>query len=118
MKETPCDRQKLRDLFNQHLWPLWHTAQLSKTIIKDKHPSNNQANEPFCTRSQAIDVEHIDGHCRTVVHLYKRTDGTIGASGRPDPFSFFELHGELFKLTRLQEDSARIEEGSDGDGAG
>ena len=60
-------------------------GEFAERIIADRHPSKPKANEPFCTRSQM--VSYIDRAGREVVrfHRYLRTDGTLGASGKPDP---------------------------------
>jgi hypothetical protein len=52
---------------------------------KDRHPSAPKAQEPFCTRSQAVYYYDSAGQKLAVAHRYLRPDGTIGASGRPDP---------------------------------
>ena len=44
-----------------------------------------KANEPFCTRSQTITYRDRDGRRIAIVHQYLRQDGTLGASGAPDP---------------------------------
>lgn len=51
-----------------------------------RHPSPPAASEPFCTWSQ--EVSYIDPTTNEEVaraHRYLRPDGTIGASGLPDP---------------------------------
>lgn len=55
-------------------------------IIEDNHPSRTKANEPFCTRSQMIQYRRQrDNAVLVLAHRYLRTDGAIGASGKPDP---------------------------------
>ena len=59
---------------------------LSLEVLADGHPAAPLAPEPICTRSQY--VAYIDpqtGQKVAEAHLYRRVDGTIGASGRPDP---------------------------------
>ena len=61
-------------------------GELLREILADGHPTSPHAPEPFCTRSQY--VAYIDPNTGLKVaeaHLYQRVDGTIGASGRPDP---------------------------------
>ena len=52
---------------------------------RDKHPSPPRADEPICTRSQIIAYLDAEGRRVAVVHQFVRQDGSIGASGRPDP---------------------------------
>jgi hypothetical protein len=40
---------------------------------------------PFCTRSQLISYLDDAGQEVARVHQYLQPDGTLGASGRPDP---------------------------------
>lgn len=76
----------LRTRFNQRrLWNDAQSGKLAQHVVKDRHPSSPLANEPVCTRSQL--VRYADQHGTTValVHQYLRQDGSLGASGRPDP---------------------------------
>lgn len=82
------DAQHVRNLFNEHWLPLLETGQVRQTLLKDRHPSRPRAAEPFCTRSQFVRYIAVVGDRLTEVaraHQYLRTDGSIGASGRPDP---------------------------------
>ena len=59
-------------------------GRLTVKLLKDRHPSAPRAREPNCTRSQI--VGYFRGRVNVaIVHQYLRPDGTIGASGRPDP---------------------------------
>jgi hypothetical protein len=60
-------------------------GEFTERIIADRHPSKPKANEPFCTRSQMVSYVSRLGHEVVRFHRYLRTDGTLGASGRPDP---------------------------------
>ena len=60
-------------------------GRLTIQLKTDKHPSAPGADEPFCTRSQAVGYFDADGRQVAVVHQYLRQDGSLGASGRPDP---------------------------------
>lgn len=48
--------------------------------------------EPFCTHSQIVYYYTKDDQPVAVVHQYLRPDGTLGASGRPDPKRIFLEH--------------------------
>src|SRR3990172_4890954 len=41
--------------------------------------------EPRCTRSQMVEYFEPSGLKVAIVHQYRRRDGSIGGSGRPDP---------------------------------
>lgn len=60
-------------------------GDLFQTIEEDGHPSPPLAGEPICTRSQIIAYRDDQGHQIARVHQYLRQDGSLGASGKPDP---------------------------------
>ena len=62
-----------------------------QTRLKDTHPTRTKANEPYCTRTQEVFyIDPTTGQEVARVHQYLRTDGTLGASGLPDPKSIVE----------------------------
>ena len=61
------------------------TGEIVEVVIRDGHPSPPKADEPVCTRSQEISYRDLDGNELARAHRYLRPDGTIGASGLPDP---------------------------------
>jgi hypothetical protein len=67
--------------------------------MKQTHPSRTKANEPFCTWTQ--EVFYIDQNNDEIarVHQYLRPDGTLGASGLPDPKEIVE-NGVMYRLRR------------------
>jgi hypothetical protein len=90
MAEPPPVRivtaSELRTMFNEgRYWQRAQAGDFRQLIIRDGHPSAPKANEPFCTRSQTIIYRDTAGHRVAVVHQYLRQDGTLGASGAPDP---------------------------------
>lgn len=89
MFEPPIKRvsaEVLRKLFNDSgYWERCQNGLLQPTLRKSKHPSAPRAKEPFCTQSQYITYVNSAGEKVAGVHQYLRTDGTLGASGRPDP---------------------------------
>jgi hypothetical protein len=73
-------------MFNEsEYWQRSKTGDLRAVIIRDGHPSAPKADEPFCTRSQTIIYREPSGQRVAVVRQYLRQDGTLGASGLPDP---------------------------------
>lgn len=67
--------------------------------MKQTHPSRTQANEPFCTWTQ--EVFYIDANNQEIarIHQYLRPDGTLGASGRPDPKQLIE-NGVMYRMRK------------------
>jgi hypothetical protein len=88
---TPLPRKRIsqremRQLFNdQCFWERACSGELNTRIESESHPSPYRSGQPLCTRSQMI--AYFDKNNQEVarVHQYKRPDGSIGASGRPDP---------------------------------
>lgn len=90
---SPMD---IRKLFNDGQYAeKAETGELSQKIMREGHPSPKRSGQPFCTRSQII--AYLDSQWRRVaiVHQYLRRDGTLGASGKPDPKKLFHL-GQLY----------------------
>ncbi len=89
MTEPPIRRvsaRVLRQIFNEgQCWEQIQQGLLQPILRADKHPSSPRASEPICTRSQYIIYVNTDGQKVAEVHQYLRADGSIGASGRPDP---------------------------------
>lgn len=79
------NQRQLRDMFNETILPDLQAGRLKVVTIADKHPSSNNANQPYCTRSQFIEIFSQSGQRLAGAHQYLRQDGAIGASGRPDP---------------------------------
>lgn len=76
--------QELRRLFNDgHYWQRTFTGHLQERVQRESHVDDQNHTE-YCSMSQT--VEYIDGDLKVaVVHQYRRSDGTLGASGSPDP---------------------------------
>jgi hypothetical protein len=73
-------------MFNDgQYWERLKNGQFRKRFLKDSHPTPLGAGEPFCTRNQIVSYLDPDGSEVARVHQYLRRDGTLGASGRPDP---------------------------------
>lgn len=88
---------ELRRLFIESGYAaLVETGALIEFVEADGHPSQSKANEPYWTRSQIIAYRDEDGTTLARVHRYLRTDGTIGASGKPDP-KFIRYNGVAYK---------------------
>ena len=60
-------------------------GELVKRVARSHHPSAPKARVPFCTRSQEILYIDAAGQEVAMAHQYLQPDGTLGASGQPDP---------------------------------
>jgi hypothetical protein len=65
------------------------TGEFSTWMKRDSHPDSPPGNEPYCTRSQIVYYYDQDKNPVAIVHQYLRPDGTLGASGKPDPKRIF-----------------------------
>jgi hypothetical protein len=61
------------------------SRDLHQVLSGDAHPAPPTSGQPFCTRSQILSFFDVEGNKIAVLHQYKRTDGSIGGSGQPDP---------------------------------
>ena len=89
---------RIRWLFKKHRFiRRIRSGELTEKLKRDSHPSRTEAQEPYCTRTQQI--SYLDASSQEVarVHQYLRTDGTIGASGKPDP-KRLQIGKNLYRL--------------------
>jgi hypothetical protein len=94
------DEHEMRNRFNAGgYWERVKAGTLRAVVLQDRHPSLPAANEPFCTKSQMVSYRESSGDEVARVHQYLRPDGTLGASGRPDPKRLCEA-GILYRLHR------------------
>ena len=78
---------QLRKMFNDgRYYERLLAGELLGVVGDNRHPSAPAAAEPVCTRSQVVHYYDVQSMTKVaVVHQYLRQDGTLGASGRPDP---------------------------------
>jgi len=75
---------RLQALFNRgHYWERRQRGELRETVTYRKHRS--PPSEPYCTHSMRVIWRDQRGTLVADCHQYLRPDGTIGASGKPDP---------------------------------
>lgn len=80
------DASKMRSLFSDGDFVVRvRNGELSELVLESNHPSPPRASEPRCTRSQIVAYLDWSGQTVAIVHQYRRRDGTLGASGQPDP---------------------------------
>lgn len=64
------------------------SGQLTPQYLRDeplKEPAKRKYPEPDGTRSQVIRYYDSNGQWVVTIHQYLRPDGTLGATGKPDP---------------------------------
>lgn len=87
----------MRQWFNSNV--LARERQLNVQVRTSKHPSSPQSGEPYCTRTEI--VQYKDGNCTIALACrFLRTDGTLGASGKPDP-KWIKVNGQIYKLEEV-----------------
>lgn len=90
----------MRRIFNQgRYWERAQQGEFNTTVVRQSHPSPLGAGQPFCTLSQMVSYRDRSGREVARVHQYLRPDGSLGASGRPDPKRLFH-EGILYWLSR------------------
>lgn len=60
-------------------------GELTRIVWKRDHSKHRPANCPLCTWSEAILYCDKAGNPIAIIHRYLRPNGTLGASGLPDP---------------------------------
>jgi hypothetical protein len=86
----PLDRKfvnagELQRLFNDaDYFGRTQTGEFLEEVVYDRkpHPKSGQASG---TRSERVNYTDQEGRYMATVHQFKRIDGSLGASGLPDP---------------------------------
>lgn len=77
---------EIRQLFNDgDFWARSQRGELTQTVMAESHPRPPRASLPTCTRSQIVAYFDAQDVKVALVHQYLLPDGSLGASGRPDP---------------------------------
>lgn len=93
----------IREAFN--FGQFWERAQLgefSLLLEYDKHYTRQEASQrhvTYCSRSQTVRYVDNSGDSIAVVHQIREPNGSLGASGKPDP-KFLRLETEVLKVRR------------------
>ena len=99
----------MQKMFNERsYWEKTKSGEFTAVTLEHRHPSLTAANEPYCTYSQMVSYRDASGNEMARVHQYLRPDGTIGASGKPDPKRLF-VDGTLCRLLRKPKERATKE---------
>lgn len=80
----PAD--SIRKLFNRSQYSeLIAKGALAQEFLRNSHLTKSHKENPPCTLRQMIRYLDESGQWVVEVFQYLRADGTLGASGRPDP---------------------------------
>lgn len=87
-------------MFNEGgFWAKATSGEFTTVTLESRHPALTATNEPHCTYSQMISYHDTAGNEVARVHQYLKPDGTLGASGKPDPKRIF-VDGTLYRLIK------------------
>jgi len=93
---------ELRRIFNDNYLALIDTQKIVAQVMRGagKHPAPAPAHEPYCTESQQVSYrDSATGEELARAHRYVRPDGSLGASGMPDPKRVF-LKGVWYRIVK------------------
>ena len=97
----PTDDPGRRDIFNRRrLYARARSGEISTLVVREYTP-DPRVGEPDGAVSQIV-LYLLDGEPVALVHQYLRPDGTLGASGLPDPKVVVDENGRT-----LRQQSAR-----------
>ncbi len=87
MHRQEISKEELRSLYNNGDFEAGMISGAYRAAVRrEGHPSPEGSGEPYCTRSQVIEIlDGATGQLVAIVHQYLRPDGSIGGSGMRDP---------------------------------
>jgi hypothetical protein len=92
---TYVSADTLREIFNAGgYWELAKQGKLHEKVYSEGLPQKS-SQEPPGTLSQIVAYLDAQGRQVAIVHQYLRKDGSLGASGKPDPKKLFH-EGTLY----------------------
>lgn len=91
----------LREMFNRgQFFEMRNRGELSEFIHHSRHPETPASRDPYCTMSEVGRYETREGEVVALFHQYRRPDGRLGASGRPDPL-WVKVEGQIYWAKHL-----------------
>jgi len=79
-------KEELRQLFNSRcFYERVCSGELFARVESQNHPCPIEAGQPLCTWTQIVAYFDVDNQEVARVHQYKLPNGSLGASGLPDP---------------------------------
>lgn len=84
-------------MFNSNnYWERANRGEFQQCLRRNAHCEPAPPGEPFCTHSQMVSYLDAEGNEVARVHQYRRPDGTLGGSGKPDPKKLI-VNGVLYR---------------------
>jgi hypothetical protein len=79
-------KRELQLIFNHlQFYDRVRSGELTAEVKSENHPCPVEAGQPPCTWTQIVSYFDADNQEVARVHQYKLPNGSIGASGLPDP---------------------------------
>lgn len=92
--ERQVFEQANRSELKRHVWNYdTHLTRRQRQLLRQRY----NVNEPRCTRSQIVLYLTSDNEPLALVHQYRRPNGELGGSGRPDPKRLF-IQGRIIAV--------------------
>lgn len=91
----------MRDKFNE--WGYWERVRegdFVEFVFRSRPPGPNAPDMPDGTLSQEVHYFDRKVRRRAIVHQFLQPDGTLGASGKPDPKYLMGDDGTIYRLER------------------
>ena len=84
LKKISVNQSEMQRLFNNHYLRAYERGDLTKVVVKSgkPDPANRQLID---TKSEIWNLFNNRGNYIAKVHAYVKADGTLAASGKPDP---------------------------------
>src|SRR5437867_101867 len=102
LRRVKVTERDLRGRFNDlGYWERVQAGDFRAVLREESHPAPQDSGQPYCSRSQIIAYRDESGDDVALVHQYLRPDGTLGASGRPDPKEVY-YDGTLYYVERTR----------------
>jgi hypothetical protein len=92
--------QQLQRIFNTQRYHERAESGEFTQIVQVRRPAPPALREVPGTESQIVHYIDRGGNTVAIVHQYERPDGTLAASGRPDPKFLFH-NGVRYQLLRI-----------------
>lgn len=97
---------ELRRLFNENrFWERVQEGELAVTVTRSRPAPIETSSIPHGCQSQELRYFDKEGNEVARVHQYLKPDGTIGASGLPDPKRVL-IGDTLYRLVRPKDNQA------------
>ena len=84
LKKFSVNQSEMQRLFNNHYLRAYERGDLTKIVSRSGKP-DPENNQPIDVKSEIWLLYNNRGDYIAKVHAYVKPDGTLSASGKPDP---------------------------------